>query len=1677
MIKADLAADAATGSRPLTAVRAQVRVVPAGWSPSGDRLLASLILTPVPDATADGSLTLEQWPARVIDALKSADWTLPVWAATANASLQPPTKSQQLTATAVRLRQTWSGSGTTDLSQLVRIWSDCIVADSPSLWESLAQRLSGQAPVTTTVTGTAAEILDKAGNLSPTALPTDASAAEQVVAVSDADLALALEFERVAELLCGLSDTGASEAERRRCDAISRPPPIIDDLLDPETDAEKVQIALRERRIARYTELLQAVTGQTKNLPPSPGEPLCQNWGLRTSALPLNQIDGAFDQATAAHELVSWPAVPPESRESTKHVFDADKKAIAEAEVNAAQSYFLLAATPALARLMGLVIDVEIAREGLPEGFVLLGAALVFGDGQPAAWTLARHTAADRAFWPASCAELSLPANCPRPADFLPQVGGHLVMSCGWTVGGGLSRFDLTCLDLMGATDGEVHRRLVRGEGNGRDSAAGIDLTHGAARSSGGLTLLDRGAAMRADGRLQARIKARKGTDVPILDAEDLTQGYHLDVGVPLASGGVAWRPLGSRRIDYGPTGDTETRSLIDRKLPRLTGEFKSAERVALDSTPVTMPPRLIPFEGKSALAVGEALVTWKGPPIGIEPASAADDEPLKEVLLSFGRRIFLPRDDEADLDGLCPPSLRYGRPYRFKMRAVYAGGVAVSVDSGALLDDRLGGLVAYPPAPTDSIFQPYFRFLRHARIAAPQIAMTSDIALSQRGPMPLEEGLRAVVRSISPGAKKELRERATPLTTSRVLIPPALSQDEAERHGLFDRLVGTITRPAGGLPGIRLSQRGEGALPMTATRTRRGINGESHVLGRDSIVDGAAAGTRDPNVTLAHPVLTPGTAGSERIYHDPAAEMLVIRLRRPESTSAAPAAVGLMVVPMSFAGSAAPSPVILDVKALPHGTDPKKRRLIGLGSNRSLGAGMMGGRALEVVQIRLLPGESLLAECWAVPSVARLARDFAVIQSLGILAARQCTEAHACEGLQVGEGLKAMLLELGICATADEAAGVCSVIAGGIDNTSYVGPGGNIAPPVSVLRQLAQIVHNALLKRPIPVLASASLLEVVHATDRPAILPAFADGKPTLSRPLAVIAGDDATLAVPEGWAQTDPGARAVVIGGDLTLPLALSDGFELRAVATLPGTSVFDDPRRGRSLDSRQAGVWPDNPSAIGSKASPQSALDVFGFDVDATGRVTLPEAAVTLLRIDDLRASPDGSETNVALAPFFFRPDEPVKGSRGWRRLGLHVFPDGKARRMSLTPIAFSRTSADLTTMARADLLRLIPAESLPLGADEVPGEAWETVIPATERPAAPLALGPVPVFRTERENRDGPRPMVSMQRRATVRLRLARPWFSSGVDERLGIVLWPPQLGATTDANLAAGLVTLPDEDGKLVKLDLSRLVDADLGPGGAFVTRMGADPLHTPDSSLRWNPGVFLPLAAFRDVVDQPVNYEPRVTIPVGKDTDDDMTLTAGLLTYAPRFDPVAEEWFVDVDLNTYLLAEPFVRFGLVRFQPHAPEALRVSRPVVQWVQPLPERRFVARKAADGSLSAVVLGPGFNDGAADAGPEVHRLPVRFSLVCERSIGLAGPERVVLESKIATPRVRLLRCWRAAFSAPAPEPGSRLFMIAEEFRRARPAQYATEPLPQDAFEAVPLAESGPRFVGRLEVTGLL
>src|SRR5262249_2496868 len=95
-----------------------------------------------------------------------------------------------------------------------------------------------------------------------------------------------------------------------------------------------------------------------------------------------------------------------------------------------------------------------------------------------------------------------------------------------------------------------------------------------------------------------------------------------------------------------------------------------------------------------------------------------------------------------------------------------------------------------------------------------------------------------------------------------------------------------------------------------------------------------------------------------------------------------------------------------------------------------------------------------------------------------------------------------------------------------------------------------------------------------------------------------------------------------------------------------------------------------------------------------------------------------------------------------------------------------------------------------------------------------------------------------------RTVIVRIPIARPWFSSGEDERLGIVLWPPaffsqcpdmfqndEIWCKGGCKDEQGIAT----QGRLMKL--RNFQDEDLGPGGKFITRWGGDPTRFPAERL------------------------------------------------------------------------------------------------------------------------------------------------------------------------------------------------------------------------------------------------
>lgn len=324
--------------------------------------------------------------------------------------------------------------------------------------------------------------------------------------------------------------------------------------------------------------------------------------------------------------------------------------------------------------------------------------------------------------------------------------------------------------------------------------------------------------------------------------------------------------------------------------------------------------------------------------------------------------------------------------------------------------------------------------------------------------------------------------------------------------------------------------------------------------------------------------------------------------------------------------------------------------------------------------------------------------------------------------------------------------------------------------------------------------------------------------------------------------------------------------------------------------------------------------------------------------------------------------------------------HVFNDTLARKLTLDLVAVSRGASAFETAPtyvngkEQTLFRRQPLKSEDQATSATqPIELW---IKSTSVPASPAARRPEPsfIFRRSATPVAGKTTIDHLvERYALARIYLGRGWFSSGEGERLGIVLWPPRYNELNWQDLDDDLVL----NGART-MRLANFQDSDLGTAGAYVTRWGGDPIRL-DKNIQH--GNFIPPNAFADMpssdtsaglntsdeIAQPLEHrsnphrprfvaEARMPIPkaspakkeeVKKDAvkeERQEFLPVSLLTYEPCFDLDREEWYVDVDLRANRASEPFVRFGLVRYQENSiSEDLATSEPVVVHMQLLPKR--------------------------------------------------------------------------------------------------------------------------------------
>jgi hypothetical protein len=277
----------------------------------------------------------------------------------------------------------------------------------------------------------------------------------------------------------------------------------------------------------------------------------------------------------------------------------------------------------------------------------------------------------------------------------------------------------------------------------------------------------------------------------------------------------------------------------------------------------------------------------------------------------------------------------------------------------------------------------------------------------------------------------------------------------------------------------------------------------------------------------------------------------------------------------------------------------------------------------------------------------------------------------------------------------------------------------------------------------------------------------------------------------------------------------------------------------------------------------------------------------------------------------------------------------------------------TIAALGTYSGNVQVRFVPT---PVSTTTVPGAEATVHVPASAPPLVPLVADVVPTFD------DGPWSWYPSPRRRlghqrtrdgrVLRIYLDRPWFTSGEDEVLGVVLAQAPSKAITIHNgvtvQGTGPNPVPDPIGQ------------------HYTSAWGRDPLVMGDATPTALNATNFPLAFSSPIYGK---WAQNQSVP-------GTSLTCIVVPHQVAYDTVRHQWYADVAVNLGTAYRPFVRLALVRFQPYAIAGAHVSPVVLVDAAQLSPNRTMIVTGTGSTRSVTLRGPGY----ATANRPLNAVPV-------------------------------------------------------------------------------------------------
>lgn len=984
-----------------------------------------------------------------------------------------------------------------------------------------------------------------------------------------------------------------------------------------------------------------------------------------------------------------------------------------------------------------------------------------------------------------------------------------------------------------------------------------------------------------------------------------------------------------------------------------------------------------------------------------------------RRVMLDIDRSYF-----ELENEQEKPWPLRFGFGVQMADRDIFLGGGSINDDTAADLRDILPAASVPRCEDPQSLKRSGHPFVRTEKITRPQVLLdgagrsnkeTRKNSFYYRRFPP--SGTAEVTLRSKLDEKDGTYQAADIVDDERlVILPGAVDLEIAHLHGVWDASLSDLRKqnikvPPGALRTRARRSRKTGGWP-TLDSTYETFP-EGRILRERKIVfkDQPAKSDHATVPLGSHLSAAAGDGiylkglqdkGVPDYYPDPLHQSYVLRFRRLGTRKAWVGKSLVIEARGEDPGDIEPFPIRMRIRRGDKGSALRMRNV----------RPATTGEPEHIVEVEVPPGLSLELLIWPLPDKGTLSLVHEVVHLNATLAVRMAAEGCTGPGTLPARlkpfGPLAEMMNCGTdfspCATQKEA-----------------GLAGQCNPTPEQLWSIGCYLHNRLKNEPVDELVGHSSVKIHHAVDIPVITPqpvqpadwgldTEPEGPLIARRSLGRDIDDGAPALVSQpgnvpSWFfnETERGGNAFAIrdgtdvdlAGYLKIDPASTGAVEILAEVVSPVSERIDN-KRGRGLTRIRTGdYYQEEPNV--------SAQSVYGFRLRTDNRVDLQKHEVTLARFEDIPefvhrfGKAAGESTDEADADL----------NRGWAPpvayLSLHTLfglasnaTDGDSEdgqqttvdgvRPDVMPIlahmqsrilklrfrAISRHGPRLTRVARLQNTDFVPPEplaSLGQGAVTKAVDSHLVVLAASRRPAMPTSFAKArPTLLPESRAGDPSRGWMSSRRHARVRISLARPWFSSGDTERLGIILSPRPSTFRADGSYQRdrdALLTVPEmrhrmkerfinprhlpaplihrlsqycprgdrpepwtEDLekrlKFYPLPLQMFADANFSADGSYLSGNRNDVGYVVSAQLPIYPDLPQPVSMKADAKNES-RTPPQLYFPVD------------LLTYEPRFDTARECWYVDVDVAPHHTLFPYFQLGLVRFNPHAPRDLAVSQ--------------------------------------------------------------------------------------------------------------------------------------------------